>query len=51
MPRATENYNLQVINPNLSKEWHPTKNGSLDPKDFTPNSNKKVWWICKKKHE
>jgi len=44
-------YSLQVINPKLSKEWHPTKNGVLTPEDVTPYSNKKVWWVCEKKHE
>ena len=52
MPKVTENYNLQVVNPELAKEWHPTKNAKLTPKDFTPKSNKKVWWLCKEKgHE
>lgn len=27
-------------------EWHPTKNGSLDPFSFRPHSNKRVWWQC-----
>jgi len=51
MPRVTQDYNLQTINPSLAKEWHPTKNGKLTPKDVSPNSSKKVWWICGKKHE
>jgi hypothetical protein len=38
-------------NPELAKEWHPTKNGSLTPADLTPGSNKRVWWICTKGHE
>jgi hypothetical protein len=37
--------------PELAKEWYPTKNGSLTSADFTPGSNKKVWWICTKGHE
>jgi starvation-inducible outer membrane lipoprotein len=48
---ASKDYNLQVINPLVAKQWHPTKNGSLKPKDFTPYSGKKVWWICEKGHE
>jgi len=51
MPRLTPRYNLQVINPSLSKEWHPSKNVSWTPKDVTPCSRKRVWWICSKKHE
>ena len=42
---------LATVNPKLAKEWHPTKNGKLTPKDVMPNSNMKVWWKCKKNHE
>ena len=42
---------LETQNPKLAKEWHPKKNGDLEPSDFTPGSSKKVWWICDKKHE
>jgi hypothetical protein len=42
---------LENRNPNLTKEWHPVRNGKLTPKDITPGSNKKVWWRCKKRHE
>jgi hypothetical protein len=51
MARLTNCYNLKKINPKLAKQWHPTKNGNLTPKDCTPNSNKKVWWICDKGHD
>ncbi len=37
---------LAVNNPELAKEWHPTKNGSLTPYDVTAGSNKKAWWKC-----
>lgn len=39
---------LSTLNPELANQWHPTKNGSLTPLDFTPGSSKKVWWLCKK---
>jgi len=48
--RASEDYCLETINPVLAKEWHPTKNGNLTPRDVTPGCEKKVWWICKNKH-
>ena len=32
--------------PDLSVEWHPTKNGDLTPYDVTCNSHLKVWWKC-----
>ena len=36
---------LQTVNPELAKQWHPTKNGNLKPTEVTANSNKKVWWL------
>lgn len=35
----------------LVKEWHPTKNGNLTPKDVVPGTHKKIWWKCTKNHE
>jgi len=37
---------LGYLNPELAKEWHPTKNGKLTAFDILPRSNKKVWWKC-----
>ena len=48
--KATAEYNLQVINPTIAKEWHPTKNGRLAPTDVTPYTSMKAWWICKQAH-
>lgn len=31
-------------NPDLAKEWHPTKNGNLTPCDVSASSGRKVWW-------
>ena len=39
---------LAEVNPELAKQWHPTKNGDLTPFDFTNNSGAKVWWKCEK---
>ena len=37
--------------PEIAKEWHPTKNGKLTPRDVTPgSSHHKVWWLCPKGH-
>ena len=36
---------LETVNPELAAQWHPTKNGNLDPTQVTANSNKKVWWL------
>ena len=37
---------LAETHPEVAKQWHPTLNGDLTPNDFTPGSNKKVWWKC-----
>jgi hypothetical protein len=44
-------YSLAIVNPALSKEWHPKKNLPLLPTNVTPNSGKKVWWQCINGHE
>jgi len=45
---ADKNNNLKKTNPELAKEWHPTKNGKLKPSDYTPKSGLVVWWKCPK---
>ncbi len=44
---------LETLREDLSKEWHPVKNGDLKPSEVPANSNKKVWWLCANnpKHE
>lgn len=35
---------LEYLYPEVAKEWHPIKNGTLRPTDVCGKSNKKVWW-------
>ena len=42
---------LSSCYPELAKEWHPTKNGSLTPTMFYRSSGRKVWWMCNCGHE
>lgn len=42
---------LETTHSYLAKEWHPTNNKQLKPKDVTYGSGKKVWWLCPKNHE
>ena len=49
--RVNKDNCLKTKNPSLARQWHPVKNGNLTPEDFTPGSNKKVWWLCAKGHE
>ena len=37
---------LGSVNPELAKEWHPTKNGNLTPFDVFANTNRYIWWLC-----
>lgn len=46
--RASKKYNLKISYPVLAEDWHFTKNDGINPEDFTPSSNKKVWWRCSK---
>ena len=48
--KVGEDNNLGVIYPKIAKEWHPTKNGELTPKEVAPTTNQKVWWLCPKGH-
>jgi len=49
--KVAESNCLATLNPELAKEWHPTKNGEQTPHDVTPNSQKKVWWKCSKEDD
>ncbi len=50
--KVLRGYNdLQTVNPILAKEWNYEKNNGIIPADVLPNSNKKVWWKCRKGHE
>ena len=42
---------LETINPALAMEWNYEKNNGLTPSEVMPNSDKKVWWICKNGHD
>lgn len=37
---------LADLNPELAKQWHPSKNNELTPYDVGPDSTKIVWWKC-----
>ena len=42
---------LALTNPDLIRDWHPTKNGALNPRNVTSDHRKKVWWVCLNGHE
>ena len=37
---------LDVYDPALAAQWHPTKNAGLAPAEFSPSSSFKAWWVC-----
>lgn len=39
---------LETVHPEIAKEWHPTKNGDLNPSNVYKGSNIRVWWQCEK---
>jgi hypothetical protein len=51
MKRVKEYNSLSEIAPFLVKEWHPTANGNLTPRNLEVVYPKKVWWICSEGHE
>jgi hypothetical protein len=44
--RLAKSNSLGTVNPELAKEWHPTKNGELTPFDVLPSTNRRIWWQC-----
>lgn len=42
---------LAAVSPDLAQEWHPFKNGSLNPDQVTVRSGRRVWWQCAQGHE
>ncbi|MCD8017507.1 MAG: zinc-ribbon domain-containing protein [Oscillospiraceae bacterium] len=37
--------------PDIARQWHPTKNGTLTPEQVGSGAHRKVWWQCEKGHE
>lgn len=44
--RVSVTNQLVTLFPELARELHPTRNGTLDPKTLLARSNKIVWWKC-----
>lgn len=42
---------LATTHPELARQWHPAKNGSLTPHDVMAGTRRKVWWRCDRGHE
>ena len=48
--KVSKDNNLLFLFPEVTKQWHPIKNGDLTPNKITYGSRKKVWWLCPKGH-
>ena len=42
---------IETTHPFILEKWNYNRNQLVTPKDVTAGSNKKVWWVCEKKHE
>jgi G:T-mismatch repair DNA endonuclease (very short patch repair protein) len=42
---------LATTHPDVAAQWHPTKNGDVQPTDVVAGSIKRVWWLCPQGHE
>ena len=51
LPSPVYELSLEYKYPELSKEWHPTKNFPMQPSMFTHGSSYKAWWICIRGHK
>lgn len=49
--KRIEAESLAVLYPDLAKEWHPTRNGTLTPDMITKKSTAMIWWIDSLGHE
>lgn len=43
---VTNNNSLLALFPEIAREWHRTKNGTLTPDKVTYGSKKNIWWEC-----
>jgi hypothetical protein len=42
---------MLIASPDLTKQWHLTKNSGLNLRNLPVGFKKKVWWICEEGHE
>lgn len=42
---------LETLEPEIARQWHPILNGDHRPSEFTRFSHHEAWWICDNGHE
>jgi Probable Zinc-ribbon domain len=40
---------LAASHPDIAAQWHPERNGTKTPADFTYGSHFEAWWQCPKR--
>jgi hypothetical protein len=48
--RASRSESLATCFPKIAREWHPTRNGEVAPRDVRAISQQPAWWRCKRGH-
>ena len=51
MRESLKEYCVRYDRRELLAQWHPRKNGPLNPEDVLPGSHRSVWWKCSEGHE
>jgi DNA-directed RNA polymerase subunit RPC12/RpoP len=49
--RVSKTNALSICFPKVAQQWHPTKNGTLTPREVTAGTTRRVWWRCVSGHE
>lgn len=49
--KVSKENSLSTLFPEIAREWHPTKNGTVTPNDVVAGSHKRYWFKCSKGHE
>jgi hypothetical protein len=44
--RVSVTNSLAAVVPEIARQWHPTKNGDLTPRDVVFGTSRVVWWRC-----
>jgi Probable Zinc-ribbon domain len=44
--RLCASNSLAAVYPKIAAEWHPTKNGTLTPRDVVGGTTRHIWWRC-----
>jgi len=46
--RVTPERSVARVSRSVARQWHPSKNGDLTPRDVSYSSGRPVWWKCPK---